>query len=105
MTGESASDRRRFTRHDVSIPVRIKDGGRGIEAETVNISGCGLALKLESSLLAGSKVKVEIGELGEFAADIVAVGDTGRLRLDISETEQAQLADEIVRKLAHLMPV
>ncbi|CAA6605370.1 hypothetical protein MTBLM1_50196 [Rhodospirillaceae bacterium LM-1] len=99
-------DRRRFTRHDVSIPVRIKDGERGIQAETVNISGCGLALKLESSLLAGSKVKVEIGGLGEFAADIVAVGDAeGRLRLDISENEQAQLADEIVRKLAHLMPV
>jgi hypothetical protein len=102
---EKADDRRRFTRHDVALPVRIKDGEKGIQAETVNISGSGLALKLESPLLAGSKVKVMIGDLGEFDADIVSVEDTGRLRLDISEQEQLKLADDIVRKLAYLMPV
>lgn len=96
-------ERRRFTRHEVAIPVRIDAGGQDIAAETVNISGSGLAVKLESSALSGGgKVRVTIGELGEFQADVV---DSGRLRLNISENDQARLADDIVRKLAHMMPV
>jgi hypothetical protein len=89
----------------VAVPVQIKDGDRGIVAQTVNISGSGLALKLDSSPLTNGKVMVTIGGLGEFAADFVGDGEGGRLRLDISESEQAQLADDIVQKFAHLLPV
>ncbi|MDK9720103.1 MAG: PilZ domain-containing protein [Rhodospirillales bacterium] len=96
-------ERRRFTRHEVALPVQIHAGERGFVAETVNISGSGLAVKLESSALSGGgRVSVTIGELGEFNADVI---DGGRLRLDISEQDQARLADDIVRKLAHMMPV
>lgn len=98
-------ERRKFIRHEVAIPVRITDGERGISAQTVNISGSGLALKLDTQQLSSGKVKVTIGELGEFAANLVGDGQSGRLMLDISESEQAKLADDIVQKFAHLLPV
>ncbi len=98
-------ERRKFIRHEVAIPVRISDGERGISAQTVNISGSGLALKLDTQQFSSGKVKVTIGELGEFAANLVGDGQSGRLMLDISEVEQAKLADDIVQKFAHLLPV
>jgi c-di-GMP-binding flagellar brake protein YcgR len=99
-------DRRRFTRHEVAVPVRIKAGEHELHAETVDISAGGMALKLESALLAGSKVSVVIDGLGEFSADMVSAdGSFGRLRLDLAEDDQSRLADDIVRKLAHLLPV
>ncbi len=88
------------------MPVRIKAGAQEIHAETVDISGGGMALKLESALLAGSKVSVVIDGFGEFSADMVSgCGEVGHLKLDISEDDQSKLADDIVRKLAHLLPV
>jgi hypothetical protein len=102
---ENPADRRRLTRHDLTVPVRIDAGGRGIETETLNISGGGMALKLESTMLGGGKVKVMIGELGEFEADVLALDGGGRLKLDISEEAQLKLADEIVKKYAHMLPV
>lgn len=98
-------ERRNFARHDMALPVRIESGSGVLDSESLNISGSGLAIKLESAQLTEGRVKVTIGELGEFAADVVAGGAMGRLRLDISEADQAKLADDLVAKLAHLMPV
>ncbi len=87
------------------MPVRVKDGAREVAMETVDISGGGLSLKMESALLAGTKVKVVIEGFGEFDGSVVDGGRVGRLALDIPEEEKARLADDIVRKLADYMPV
>jgi c-di-GMP-binding flagellar brake protein YcgR len=99
------SDRRRFTRHEVALPVRIIDGGREIAGETLDISGGGMSLKLASDLSPGNRVKVVIGNLGEFSANVLSHGGIDRLALDISEDDQHKLADDIVCKLAEFLPV
>jgi len=98
-------ERRRFARHAVAVPVRVKDGAREVALETVDISGGGMSLKMESALLAGTKVKVVIDGFGEFDGSVVDGGQIGRLALDIPEEDKAKLADDIVRKLADYMPV
>ncbi len=85
--------------------MRVIDGGREIVGETLDISGGGMALKLASDLSAGNKVKVVIGDLGEFSANVLTHGGVDRLALDISEDEQHKLADDILCKLAEFLPV